>query len=190
MNPWPSPRDIHSLIFDFDGVFTDNKVYVNQHGEEMVRCDRGDGYGFDLLRKYCAVHQLKLDCWILSKEINPVVAARARKIKIGCHQGVDDKLAFARQTLREKFPTLENPFAGVIYLGNDLNDLAMMQAAGFSVAPHDAHPRILQVASAVLPYNGGSGFLRAFIEQFTGIDRLTTSVLTELLAAATTTPAS
>ena len=45
-------KDFHTLIFDFDGVFTNNKVYVDEIGKEFVKCDRSDGLAFDILRKF------------------------------------------------------------------------------------------------------------------------------------------
>ena len=49
---WPRLAAVHTLVFDFDGVFTDNKVYVSGSGEEAVRCDRADGLAMDFLRRY------------------------------------------------------------------------------------------------------------------------------------------
>src|SRR6185295_8167296 len=114
---WPKIADVHTLIFDFDGVFTDNKVFVQDDGRESVRCDRADGLAFDLLRGYCRRHAVALDYMILSTERNPVVTARANKLRIKCEQAVGDKLAFLTQLLAQKHPASANPFAGVIYFG-------------------------------------------------------------------------
>ena len=45
-----SIKNLHTIIFDFDGVFTDNYVYVDNHGNETVRCSRADSYGINLLK--------------------------------------------------------------------------------------------------------------------------------------------
>jgi 3-deoxy-D-manno-octulosonate 8-phosphate phosphatase (KDO 8-P phosphatase) len=67
----------HSVVFDFDGVFTDNYVFVNENSIESVRVSRADGYGIDLLRKFCSIKGINLSIVILSTERNKVVSARA-----------------------------------------------------------------------------------------------------------------
>lgn len=178
---WPTLRTVHTIAFDFDGVFTDNKVYVAQDGAELVRCDRGDGLAIDLLRAAQARGGLRADVFVLSKERNPVTEARARKLKLPCHQGCDDKLEFLAARLRAQRASDPQPFAGVIYLGNDLNDLPVILRAGFSVAPADAHERVRRAASVVLPQAGGNGFVRAFIERLLDIENMTTEELHELV---------
>jgi YrbI family 3-deoxy-D-manno-octulosonate 8-phosphate phosphatase len=170
---WPPLAAVHTIAFDFDGVFTDNKVYVGQDGAEMVRCDRADGLGIDLLRAAQARGKLKADVFVLSKERNPVTEARARKLKLACHPACDDKLAFMEKRMTS--------FAGLIYVGNDLNDLPVMLRAGFSVAPADAHERVKAIASAVLPQPGGHGFVRAFVERLLDIEHMTPEELHELV---------
>ena len=169
---WPQLSTIHSIVFDFDGVFTDNKVYVDQNGIESVRCDRGDGLAIDFLR--CAINnsQLKAELFILSKEPNPVVLARAKKMRLGCHHGVANKKKYIDDYFSQRFPQYEHPYSGFIYLGNDLNDLPLMEKAGFSVAPADAHPTIKKLASVVLEQSGGEGFVRAFVERLLNIAKM------------------
>lgn len=178
---WPKFAQVHTLVFDFDGVFTDNKVTVHDDGHESVRCDRADGLAFDLLRGYCQRHVFKLECMILSTERNPVVTARAKKLKIACEQAVGDKLAFLTQYLAQRHPDLAHPFAGIIYFGNDLNDLAVMGRVGFSVVPADAHTRVRRAASLVVPRNGGDGFVRAALEEFLSIEHMTPEDIHELV---------
>ena len=178
---WPALSSVHTLVFDFDGVFTDNKVYVSERGVEMVRCDRADGLAMDLLRR-CRGSGFKARAFILSKEKNPVVLARARKIGLECRHGVDDKVKFMKRYLTQQHRKLKDPFAGVVFLGNDLNDLPLMRAAGFSVAPGDAHPRVRKAASVVLPQKGGEGFVRAFVERFLRIETLTAGEIDELVS--------
>src|SRR5439155_7023685 len=89
---WPDLRQIHTIAFDFDGVFTDNKVYVAQDGTESVRCDRRDGLGIDLLRAARERGMLEADVFVLTKERSPVTEARAKKLRLACHPACDDKL--------------------------------------------------------------------------------------------------
>ena len=73
---------VELVAFDFDGVFTDNSVYISQEGIESVRCSRSDGLGLDRLR------QVNVQIVIISTEKNSVVSVRASKLKIRCIQGV------------------------------------------------------------------------------------------------------
>jgi len=178
----PPLADIHTVVFDFDGVFTDNKVWVDQDGREIVRCDRGDGLAFDLVRAFKRRGSLKADFFILSKESNPVVLARAKKLKLDCQHGVGDKLGFMRDYLTGHMPGHANPFTGLVYLGNDINDLPLMRRVGFAVAPADAHPLVCNVAHLVMPQCGGEGFVRAFIELLLGINELSKEEIDELVS--------
>ena len=69
-------RSIEAIVFDFDGVLTDNLVSIDQEGKEYVSCSRADGLAFDVL------HKLKKPSYILSTEKNQTVTARAKKLKI------------------------------------------------------------------------------------------------------------
>lgn len=178
---WPKLAAIHTIAFDFDGVFTDNKVYLNQDGVETVRCDRGDGLGIDFLRHARERGRIEADIFILSKEPNPVVLARARKLKLDCRHGVARKKDYMDAYFAERRLTDPTPYVGLVFLGNDLNDLALMRAAGFSIAPEDAHPLVKRHAAAVLPQRGGEGFVRAFVEQLLGVGNMTLEELHELV---------
>lgn len=149
----PSPVEL--LVFDFDGVFTDNRVLTDQNGVEAVFCHRGDGLGIDMLR---AAGQRML---ILSTERNPVVAARAAKLRIPVAQACQDKAAFLQNYLREEGISP----AHTVFMGNDVNDLPAMSVAGFAVAPADAHPDVLAVAHWVTRARGGQGAVRELCER-------------------------
>jgi len=164
----PYWKDVHTIVFDFDGVFTDNKVWVDQNSVESVRCDRGDGLGFDLLRAFKRANNWDPNYFILSKEKNPVVSIRAEKLKIDCVQSMSDKADYLANYLDDYNLSAE----GMVYLGNDLNDLAAMQISGFSVAPVDSHPLILNQADLVLPRKGGDGFVSEFIVLLIGQDEI------------------
>ncbi len=138
------------VVFDFDGVMTDNRVLVMQDGTEGVLCNRSDGLGVGMLRE-AGVPML-----ILSKEENPVVSARARKLKLECLQGIDDKLTTLTGLLRERGI---GP-GEVAYVGNDINDLACMGYVGVPIAVADAYPPVLRVARLVTTRPGGHGAVR------------------------------
>jgi len=164
----PDWKSIHTIVFDFDGVFTDNKVWVEQDGGETVRCDRGDGLAFDMLRHFIAQRDWKLNYFILSKEKNLVVSSRASKLEVPCEQGVSNKFDYLKAYLAD----IDKSPQGLVYVGNDLNDLAAMQISGFSVAPVDSHPLILNQADLVLPRKGGDGFVSEFIVLLIGQDEI------------------
>lgn len=148
------PRPIAMIVFDFDGVFTDNKVHVDETGRETVVCDRRDGLGIGLLR------ERGIPMLILSKEKNPVVAARGRKLGIEVAAGCDDKAAY----LRDRLARDGIDAARVVYVGNDINDLEAMATVGFSAAPADSHPAVLKRAGMVLRARGGAGAVRELCE--------------------------
>ena len=172
----PDWKDVHTIVFDFDGVFTDNKVWVDQNGVESVRCDRGDGLGFDLLRAFEKKNNWLLKYFILSREKNPVVSVRAKKIQIDCIQSMSNKADYLANYLDKNNLSAE----GLVYLGNDLNDIPAMRIAGFSIAPSDAHAVILDYVDLVLSQKGGDGFVRAFIELLIGLEKMSADEVAEL----------
>ena len=98
----PHWSNVKAIVFDFDGVFTDNKVYLDEHGKESVRCDRSDGLAFDILRRFISLNNWSTEYLILSKETNPVVLERAKKIKVPCMHNVSKKDLFLTDFLSSK----------------------------------------------------------------------------------------
>lgn len=148
-------KKIKLLALDFDGVLTDNKVFIDETGKEMVICDRSDSLGIDLLKKKGTI-----DIIVISKETNKVVQQRCKKLKIECLYGINDKLATLKNALKEKNMTLED----VAFIGNDVNDLECIQESGLGVAVSDSAPKVLQIADIVTKNKGGNGAVREFIE--------------------------
>ena len=167
---FPCWKDIRVIIFDFDGIFTDNKVFVDQNGTEFVCCNRADGLGIDLLRKFKEKMNWELDYFIVSTEKNKVVSQRANKLKIDCYQNVKNKREFLINFLKSKFDNYEETLRRTIYLGNDLNDLNVMDIAEYFIAPKNAHPIIKKNADIIIDINGGEGFVRYFIEKIILLD--------------------
>ena len=161
----PSIEDINTIIFDFDGVFTNNKVYVDQNGIESVRCDRSDGLGLDILRNLISKNKLKINMFILSKESNNVVIKRSEKLKLNCYHGVNNKASFIKEYVKEIHPSSINSYEKIIYLGNDLNDYEAIKLCGYSIVPIDSHPAIKEIATVTSNKKGGEGFVRDFVEK-------------------------
>lgn len=149
------PGKPQALVLDFDGVLTDNAVYVDQHGEETVRCDRGDGMGLERLRR-----QTTLKVMILSKERNAVVQQRAAKLNVECFNAIDDKVEALRSWAGKHALDLSE----VVYVGNDLNDIGAMGLVGCAVCPSDAHPAAQRAAHIILTRPGGHGAVRELTE--------------------------
>ena len=142
--------EIRLVVFDFDGVFTDNRVWTNERGEESVACFRGDSLG---LRR---LDEVGVDYFVLTQETNDAVPARARKIRVDCIRGVEDKLPILREEVERRGFSL----AETAYLGNDMNDAECLAAVGLPVAPADAWPEVLPLAGLVLTRGGGHGCVR------------------------------
>ena len=141
---------------DFDGVHTDNLVSTDAEGREAVVTSRGDGMGLSMLA--ATGHWSLL---ILSKERNPVVLRRAEKLKIEVMNAVDDKVAALDAWLKDRGASWDE----VLYVGNDLNDVAIMSKAALAACPSDAHPSALAAAEWVLPAPGGRGALRSLCDR-------------------------
>lgn len=146
---------VHLLIYDCDGVLTDNRVLVSETGEEYAIFHRGDGFGIRML-KDLGIRQV-----IISTEANPIVMHRARKLDIDVLYHISDKrsavLAYCR----------ENGFMPneAMFIGNDLNDCEAMEAVGFRGCPNDAEPEIRMISDWVSERNGGCGVIRDLYRQ-------------------------
>ena len=141
---------LQMVIFDFDGVMSDNRVLVMQDGTEGVFCNRSDGLGIGMM------HKAGVPMMVISKEENPVVSARCRKLNLTCMQGVDDKLSALKVVLAEKgFDA-----ARTAYVGNDINDLPCMEYVGLPIAVADAYAPVLAVARWTTTRAGGHGAVR------------------------------
>jgi len=151
----PFPQRVRLLVMDFDGVMTDDRVWVDQEGREMVAANRADGLGLERLRTLTDVQTL-----VISKETNPVVAARCKKLKIGIIQNVHDKAQALETLLAEKKISPEE----VLYVGNDLNDLPCFPLAAYAVVPADALADVKRRADHVLQKRGGFGAVREICE--------------------------
>jgi 3-deoxy-D-manno-octulosonate 8-phosphate phosphatase (KDO 8-P phosphatase) len=155
-----SLKKIDALFFDFDGVMTNNMVYVDQDGRESVRCSRADGLAFDVLRK------LNKPAYIISTEKNLVVKMRARKLKIPLIQGVSDKSEALKELAKKNNYKLKN----ILYVGNDLNDYYVMKLCGYSVCPANSHTQIKEISDITLETNGGNGVVRDLLENVFNIN--------------------
>jgi YrbI family 3-deoxy-D-manno-octulosonate 8-phosphate phosphatase len=149
-------KAIRLVAFDFDGVFTDNMVYVSQDGTEAVRCFRGDGIGLSKLGR------LGIQTVIISTEANMVVTARCRKLGIRCVQNCPDK----RDKLDAIVHELGISLAQVAFVGNDINDLSCLTCVALPIVVQDAHPDVVSIARYRTRARGGHGAVREVCDLF------------------------
>lgn len=155
MHEAPHPIAVRAVVTDFDGVHTDDTAIIDASGGERVRVSREDGMGVALLR-HAGIPML-----ILSTEVNPVVRARAEKLRVPVLHGIDDKEQALRGWAAENGLDLDD----IAYLGNDVNDLPAMRIVGWPIAVANAHPRVREAARVVLTRTGGSGAVRELVER-------------------------
>ena len=147
-------QTLRLAVFDFDGVFTDNCVWVDQDGRESVRCSRADGFGLARLRG------VGVSAVVLTTETVPIAVARAKKLEIDCRHGLADKLAALREEAEARDVSLEE----TAYVGNDVNDAECLRAVGLPVCPADAWPEVAGLARWRLERRGGEGCVREFCD--------------------------
>ena len=154
----PLPKRIKLVFLDFDGVFTDNRVWVGGDGEEVIAANRSDGLGIEMLLKS------GVQVIVVSKEDSSVIARRCEKLGIPYRKGIEDKASALRQIFSEKSIQAEHS----IFLGNDVNDLPCFPLVGCALAVADAHPDVLRDADIVLGRPGGFGAIRELCDLILG----------------------
>lgn len=154
---WRRAARLKLVVTDCDGVLTDTGVYYSERGEELKRFSIRDGMGFERLR------DAGLTIAIMTGELSGSVARRAEKLKARALLGVKDKAAYLETVLAEMGLTA----AETAYIGDDVNDLAVMRAIaphGLLGTPADAMPEVKRVAHYVAGAPGGHGAFRDFAE--------------------------
>ena len=147
-------RQIEMVVFDFDGVFTDNRVLVMQDGSEAVFCSRADGLGLERLKK------IGIQMLVLSKETNPVVQMRCKKLNISCIQGCDNKKGALKDIAAKSGVSL----GSIAFVGNDINDLECLQIVGLPACVADSTQEVLDVSLFTTKALGGCGAVREFCD--------------------------
>lgn len=150
------PLAVTHIFMDFDGVLTDNSVYMDNAGNEMIRCSKWDSWAIALgkTKGYTFV--------IVSLENGTHVQQRASKLGIECHQHIGDKRMFLEFWCNDN--TVDK--SKCAYIGNDVADLGAMDYVGFSACPSDSHPLVIAKAAVTLQNRGGEGVIREFCDRF------------------------
>ncbi len=144
---------IHSIklvVFDFDGVFTDNCVFINEEGKESVACNRSDGIGLERIRTF------GIKTYIISSEPSPLAAKRSRKLKTPCIHNCRNKLKALVKIAKKYSVSLKE----TAFMGNDINDIECLKNVGLPVAVADCYPELDKIASLKTDRNGGCGAVR------------------------------
>ena len=147
-------KKIKLIVYDFDGVMTNNKVYMDQNGNETVQVNRADGLGVAEIKKL-GIQQI-----IISTEQNSVVSARAHKLDIPCLQGIMNK----KDALLSYCQKIDININQAAYVGNDVNDKNAMETVAFTFCPADAHDSIKRISDHVFEKKGGDGVIRELFD--------------------------
>ena len=149
--------ELPKVIFtDFDGCLTDDRVWLNQDGEEFVAANRKDGLAINRLKA------LGIRVVITSTETNTVVTARATKLGIEALQGLLDKVEAIENYISKNNLTWKDSW----YIGNDVNDLGAIRKARFSICPSDAVKVVKKEVDLKLKTKGGYGVLSELVTLF------------------------
>ena len=141
---------ISLVLVDIDGTMTDGGMYYSADGEELKRFDTRDARGLHRLM------EAGIQVVFVTSEPSQIALARAQKLGIPCQIGVQDKVVEAAQLSR----TYGVPLCKTAFIGDDLNDLGVMQQVGFAACPTDARPEIRRVAQYAAKASGGHGAVR------------------------------
>ena len=149
--------NIKLFITDIDGVWSDGGMYYDETGNELKKFNTSDSAGVLFLRL------AEIPLAIITGENTTIVQRRADKLKIeNCFLGVKDKVTVAKELL-EKYNCKWNEVA---YLGDDLNDIKLLEKVGLSACPNNAPDYIKARVNWVMDKNGGDGVFREFVERY------------------------
>ena len=146
---------VRVIFLDVDGVLTDGTITYDSFGREIKSFNVKDGYGI--------VRALNsgIEVVVLSGRLSSYVEKRCRELGIRhVFQGIEDKLSVAREFLEERKLSLEESAA----MGDDIQDLPLLEAVGLSGAPKDAVPQVKVKVNFVSSLSGGRGAVREFID--------------------------
>ncbi|MCM1291712.1 MAG: HAD-IIIA family hydrolase [Bacteroides sp.] len=155
------------ILTDIDGVWTDGGMYYDQTGNEWKKFNTYDSAGV------LFAHALGIPVGIITGESTAIVKRRAEKLKVDyCYLGVKDKLALVRDLAKQ----LNLSFDQIAYIGDDINDIKLLQNVGFRGVPSSAPEYVRKLANIKLIKKGGEGVFREFVETILGTERIETLI--------------
>lgn len=149
------------ILTDIDGVWTDGGMYYDQTGNEWKKFNTYDSAGV------LFSHHLGIPIGIITGENSEIVRRRAEKLKVDyCVLDCKDKLSAAYQICEKLGIALDE----VAYIGDDLNDIALLKVVGIAAIPSSAPYYMKKYANVLLNKKGGEGVFREFVEHIVGED--------------------
>lgn len=143
------------ILTDIDGVWTDGGMYYDKTGNELKKYTTIDSAGV----LFCKLMDIPLG--VITGESNDIVANRCKKLQIEIvHMGVKNKL----KVVSELCAQLNISFEEIAYVGDDINDMQVLERVGFSACPAGAPNYVKKIVKTVLTRNGGQGVFREFVE--------------------------
>lgn len=147
--------NIKMFIMDVDGTLTDGKLYIGENGELFKVFNVRDGLGISLLKREGIIPV------IITGRKSRIVTERARELAIDeVYQGIDDKLKIYEE-LKLKYSLND---AQVAFIGDDLNDLMLMQRVGLKLTVANCTTELAMIADYKSNFNGGDGAIRDAID--------------------------
>ena len=142
---------LKAAIFDVDGVLTDGRLFIGEHGEAFKAFSALDGHGLKLLAEG------GITPLIVTGRDSPAVRRRVADLGLAhAVYGVRDKLAAANTLLH----ALQLDWPDLAVMGDDWPDLPLMSRAAFACAPPNAHAEVLAIAHHITQAGGGAGAAR------------------------------
>jgi 3-deoxy-D-manno-octulosonate 8-phosphate phosphatase (KDO 8-P phosphatase) len=148
-------KNIKLIITDVDGVLTDGSLYYSRENLEMKCFNIKDGMGTILLR------EAGIPCGIITTDKPDFVKIRAERMKLDFYYTeVWDKASKLDEICKQYSVTKDE----IAFIGDDVNDLGIIKAVGFSAAPADAVPKVIELVDYVCKRNGGRGAFRELVD--------------------------
>lgn len=146
---------ITTFIFDFDGVMTDGTVFCDYEGHPLRATNVKDGYALQLASK------LGYNVAVISGAICPSMEVRMNSLGVtDVFTGIPDKVMKLNEYMSKKGLKPEE----IIFMGDDIPDLRVMQCVGLAVCPADAAPEVKAISKFISEFPGGKGAVRDVIE--------------------------
>jgi len=151
------PKKIKLFCTDVDGVLTDSGMYYSKKGEELKKFNTRDGKAIEILKNN------KIKTAIITAENTSIVKQRGKKIGVDyIFQGIKNKYILIKKLCDEQ----KIKFSEIAFIGDDLNDLQLLQHVGFSACPNDAIDEVKNISDYICSKKGGQGCVREFAEKF------------------------
>ena len=155
-------KNLKFIFLDFDGVLTDNYLFSDKNGNEIIRTSKYDSYSIVRLKK-----EFDIQPFIITSELSDTHNKRAEKIDIPIIQSKTSKDKLVRKILEDNGInyTIKEPLSPkTIFIGNDVNDLSVLPVVDLFCCPSDSHPEVLAKSGYILETKGGCGVVKELLQ--------------------------